>query len=226
MKLQIMVAAEAEAENKAFFHPEAVWPGKEWLHLGTVSLSSLAGDDYMRAAKTNPDALLPEMLLEPAIGPKDPNWTHEARRMTYEASSNVREILMSTNTMEAQTKNTPWMYDGRTIDKPWTNHGRRFYQETFAKLQGLDANSLEVQAGMALRTAFDFCSWSPVPWTSDVPESEFEIASKIRQFAAFTLQTEWDKQVLDYPVALPKCPGTGYSTDWSGRGWYWLNGSG
>ena len=26
MKLQIMVAAEAEAENKAFFHPEAVWP--------------------------------------------------------------------------------------------------------------------------------------------------------------------------------------------------------
>ena len=99
--------------------------------------------------------------------------------------------------MEAQTKNTPWMYNGRTKDEPWINHGRRFYQETFAKLQGLDANSLEVQAGMALRTAFDFCSWSPVPWTSDVPESEYEIASKIRQFAAFTLQTEWDKQVID-----------------------------
>ena len=48
---------------------------------------------------------------------------------------------------------------------------------------------------LKLHFAFDFCPWSPVPWTSDVPESEFEIASKIRQFAAFTLQTEWDKQV-------------------------------
>ena len=186
MQVQIQVAGEAEAENLAFFHPDAAWPGKEWTHLGTISLSALAGDDYIRAAKANPRNTLAEMSLIPAKSPKDPNWTHMVRLMTYDASSSVREILTSTNTMEAQTKaKGQW----------WKNHGRKFYQEATAKMQGLDANSVEMQALMALKTAFDFCSWSPVPWTSETPESEFEISSKIRQFAAFTLQTEWDIQV-------------------------------
>ena len=186
MKLKIQVATEAEAENLAFFHPDAAWPGREWMHLGTIHLSSLAGDDYIRAAKANTRNRPSEMSLDPAVSPKDPNWTQEVRRMAYEASSSIREILTSTSTMESQAKAT---------GQEWTNHGRKFYQEATAKLQRLDVNSMEVQALMALKTAFDFCSWSPVPWTSDVQESEFEIASKIRQFAAFTLQTEWDKQV-------------------------------
>ena len=186
MKLQIQVAAETEAENLAFFHPDAAWPGREWMHLGTISLFSLAGDDYIRAAKANIRNRPPEMSLDPAVSPKDPNWTQVVRRKAYEASSSIREILTSTNTMEAQA---------RARGQEWTNHGRKFCQEATAKLQGLDVNSVEVQAMMALKTAFDFCSWSPVPWTSDVQESEFEIASKIRQFAAFTLQTEWNIQV-------------------------------
>ena len=186
MKVQIQVAGEAEAENLAFFHPEAAWPRKEWLHLGTISLSSLAGDDYMRESKTTPRNSPAEMSLIPAVSPKDPNWTQVSRIMTYDATAAVREILTSTNTMEAQAK---------TKGQWWKNHGRKFYQEASAKMQGLDANSLEMQAQMALKTAFDFCPWSPVPWTSDAPESEFEISSKIRQFAAFTLQTEWEKQV-------------------------------
>ena len=200
MQVQIQVAGEAEAENLAFFHPEAAWPRKEWKHLGTISLSALARDDYIRAAKTNPRNTPTEMSLIPAKSPKDPNWTHVARIMTYDASSSVREILTSTNTMEAQTKaKFQW----------WKNHGRKFYQEATAKMQGLDVNSLEMQAQMALKTAFDFCPWSPVPWTSDAPESEFEISSKIRQFAAFTLQKEWDKQVGEIKsylnLKLPPC---------------------
>ena len=106
--------------------------------------------------------------------------------MTYDASSSVREILTSTNTMEAQTK---------AKGQEWTNHGRRLYQEAQAKLQGLDVDSVQMQAIMALRTAFDFCPWSPVPWTSDKEQSDFEISSNIRQFAEFTLQQSWDNQV-------------------------------
>ena len=158
-------------ENLAFFHPEAAWPGKDWMHLGTISLSSLPGDDYMRESKTTPRNSPAEMSLIPAVSPKDPNWTQVSRIMTYDATAAVREILTSTNTMEAQAKaKGQW----------WKNHGRKFYQEATAKTQGLDVNSLEMQAQMALKTAFDFSSWSPVPWTSDAPESEFEISSKIR----------------------------------------------
>ena len=186
MKVQIQVAAEDEAENLAFFHPDAAWPGKEWLHLGTINLTGLAGDDYIRGARTNARNLAPEMSLVPPVSPKDPNWTHAARLMTYDASSSVREILTSTNTMEAQTK---------AKGQEWTNHGRRLYQEAQAKLQGLDVDSVQMQAIMALRTAFDFCPWSPVPWTSDKEQSEFEISSNIRQFAEFTLQQSWDNQV-------------------------------
>merc|ERR1719500_1837927 len=104
MKVQIQVAGEAEAENLAFFHPEAAWPRKEWLHLGTISLSSLAGDDYMRESKTTPRNSPAEMSLIPAVSPKDPNWTQVSRIMTYDATAAVREILTSTNTMEAQAK--------------------------------------------------------------------------------------------------------------------------
>ena len=50
MKLQIQVAAEAEAENLAFFHPDAAWPSREWMDLGTINLSALAGDDYIVVA--------------------------------------------------------------------------------------------------------------------------------------------------------------------------------
>ena len=220
MKVEIQVAAEADAENLAFFHPDAAWPGKDWMHLGTISLSALAGDNYIRGAKTNARNCLPEMSLIPAISPKDPNWTHVARMKVYDASSSIRELLTSTNTMEAEA---------RARGQEWTNHGRKFFQEDTAKLQGLDVNSVEVLAMMALKTAFDFCPWSPVPWTSDAPASEFEISSKIRDFTSQTLQTEWDKQVNqrkpNSDITTLTSLGSCYSSYWGGCDWLWFDGS-
>ena len=218
MKVEIQVAGWDEAENLAFFHPDAAWPGKQWMHLGTISLSSLAGDNFIQEAKTNPRNSPTEMSLIPAKSPKDPNWTHMVRPMRYDASSSVREILTSTNTMEARAT---------AKGQKWTNYGRKFYQEAVAKAQGLDVNSLEMQSMMALKTAFDFCSWSPVPWTSHALESEFEINSKIRRLAAFTLQTAWDKQVdkeIYFTITLTSL-GPCTSSYWGSCDRRWYDGS-
>ena len=102
--------------------------------------------------------------------------TPEEKQEGLDMISNIKEIMYSTSTQENQA---------REQGQDWSNLGRKLFQEH----TGLS----EVQ--MAIKLAMDFSPWSPVPWTSPVPESIQSMANKVRQFTTNALLQAWKLQV-------------------------------
>ena len=145
MKLQVMLVKESEAKDASFLLPDAEWA--PWLDLGIVTLTQKPRQteemlphylDHMRIFSGN----LPHGLsIVPPKGINDPRWFLATRAKMEESCSNLKEVIGSSCTIEAQAQ-----YQGQD----WRNQGRELYQEMTG----------HTDAEMAIQMVSDFSSWS------------------------------------------------------------------
>ena len=145
MRLQVMVAKETDANDPSFFLPDSEWA--PWLDLGMITITRNPQQteallpDYLDQMRINSGNLLPGISIVPPTSTKDPRWCLATRAKIEESCSNLREVLGSSCTIEAQAK-----YKGQG----WKNHGWDLYQELTGR----------TDAEMAIEIVNDFSSWS------------------------------------------------------------------
>ena len=145
MKLQVMLAKQTEAEDASFFLPDTEWG--PWLDLGVVTLTQnplqteAMLPDYLDHMRINSGNLPSGLSIIPPTSSKDPRWCLATRVKIEESCSNLKEVLGSSCTIEAQAK-----YRGQN----WRNQGRELYQEMTG----------HTDAEMAVQIVSDFSCWS------------------------------------------------------------------
>ena len=145
MKLQVMLAKQGEEEGASFFLPDTEWG--PWLDLGMVTLTQnplqteAMLPDYLDHMRINSGNLPSGLSIIPPTSIKDPRWCLATRVKIEESCSNLKEVLGSTCTIEAQAN-----YRGQD----WRNEGRTLYQEMTG----------HTDAEMAVQIVSDFSSWS------------------------------------------------------------------